>query len=84
MKVYGPYEMKSGRLYVTIRYDDGRQRTVSYPKFLVEQELGRELGPDETVDHIDRTLSPAPPLPITLYGRRQAGRTAVLTTKYSC
>jgi len=56
MKVYGPYEMKSGRLYVTVRYDDGTQRTVSYPKFLVEQQLGRRLKDNETVDHIDRNF----------------------------
>jgi len=56
MKVYGPYAMENGRLYVTIRYDDGVQRTVSYPKFLVEQQLGRRLGDDETVDHIDRNF----------------------------
>lgn len=56
MKVYGPYEQKNGRLYVVLRDDDGVQRTVSYPKFLVEQQLGRGLGPDETVDHIDRNF----------------------------
>ena len=55
-KVYGPYEIKDsgGRLFVTIRYDDGAQRTVSYPKFLIEEQLGRRLKDNETVDHIDR------------------------------
>ena len=57
MKLYGPYKMETGRLYVTIRYDDGRQRTVSYPKFLVEEQLGRKLADNEEVDHIDRDFT---------------------------
>lgn len=60
MRVYGPYKRKDGRSHVIVYYDDGdhpttgSRRTVSYPKFLVEQHLGRKLDPDaETVDHID-------------------------------
>lgn len=30
-----------------------KKTTVSYPKFLMEQHLGRKLLPNETVDHID-------------------------------
>ena len=30
-----------------------KRKTVSYPKYLMEQHLGRELTDDETVDHID-------------------------------
>lgn len=56
MKVYGPYTRKDKRKHVIILYDDGRRRTVSYPKFLMEQHLGRELGPDVTVDHLDRNF----------------------------
>lgn len=54
MRVYGPYYRNDGRQHVCIVYDDGSRRTVSYPKYLMEQELGRELDPDlETIDHID-------------------------------
>lgn len=55
MKVYGPYTNKSnnGRQHVII-IDKGKRRTVSYPKYLMEQHLGRELDPNkETIDHID-------------------------------
>lgn len=53
-KVHGPYYRNNGRQIVIIINDDGTRRTVSYPKFLVEQHLGRQLDPDlETIDHID-------------------------------
>lgn len=53
-KVHGPYMKSDGRKIVIVVYDDGRRRTVSYPKFLVEEHLGRELDPDsETIDHWD-------------------------------
>lgn len=52
--VNGPYFRKSdGRLYVTIRGPGRKHTTVSYPKFLMEQRLGRYLKDNETVDHID-------------------------------
>jgi hypothetical protein len=43
MKIYGPYTRKDGRKHVIVHYDGGRIRTVSYPKWLMEQHLGREL-----------------------------------------
>jgi len=55
-KVYGPYTRKDGRKHV-ILYDGIKRRTVSYPKWLVEQSLGRILGPGETVDHKDRDFT---------------------------
>jgi HNH endonuclease/MYM-type Zinc finger with FCS sequence motif len=58
IRVYGPYERKDGRKHVVIIYDDGRRRTVSYPKWIMEQHLGRELDPDlETIDHIDGDIN---------------------------
>lgn len=44
------YHGKDGRLRVYIR-ETGK--TISYPKYLMEKELGRELSPDEHVHHID-------------------------------
>jgi len=52
MKVYGLYTRKDGRQHV-ILYKDGVRTTVSYPKYLLEQKLGRSLLPTETCDHID-------------------------------
>ena len=54
-KVHGPYTSSTdGRQRVIIVFDDLTKKTVSYPKFLIEQDLGRELDPDlETIDHID-------------------------------
>lgn len=54
-KVFGPYSKGVGtkRKIVIVVYKDGRRRTVSYPKWIMEQHLGRELGIDETVDHWD-------------------------------
>jgi hypothetical protein len=53
-KMYGPYEGQRGRRHV-IFYDPetGKRRTQSYARFLMEQHLGRELGRDEHVDHIN-------------------------------
>src|SRR5579885_2659571 len=53
-KVYGPYYLKSGRQIVIVRNEDGTARTVSYPKYLMEQKLNRQLDPDkETIEHKD-------------------------------
>jgi hypothetical protein len=53
-KVYGPYHRLDGRQIVIVVEEDGSRRTVSYPKFLMEEHLGRTLDPDlETVDHWD-------------------------------
>ena len=56
--VYGPYVARTGnaagRRIVELRYRSGKKRVVSYPKFLVEFLLDRELDPLlETIDHID-------------------------------
>lgn len=55
MKVHGPYKRKQdGRQIVIIIENNGSRRTVSYPKWIMELQLGRKLDPDlETVDHID-------------------------------
>ncbi len=52
MKIYGPYTAKDGRQRIVL-YENGKRTTVSYPKYLLEQKLGRSLLPDETCDHID-------------------------------
>ncbi len=54
IKVYGPYKRPDGRQHV-IHYDDVSQtrRTQSYPRYLMEQFLGRALESWEHVDHIN-------------------------------
>ncbi len=58
MKVYGPYTRPDGRKHV-IHYDEvtGKRRTQSYPRYLMEQHLGRELTPEEQVDHINNDFT---------------------------
>ena len=53
MKIYGPYTRKDQRKHIVIVHGDGRKQTKSYPRYLLEQHLGRELTEHETVDHID-------------------------------
>lgn len=52
MKIYGPYTRKDGRQHVVL-IKEGKRTTMSYPKFLLEQKLGRSLLPTETCDHIN-------------------------------
>lgn len=52
-KVYGPYNRKDGRQHVIVIFPDKKRKTVSYPKYLIENHLQRYLEQDETVDHID-------------------------------
>lgn len=53
-KVHGPYKKQDGRQIVIVIENNGTRRTVSYPKWLMELQLGRRLDPDlETVDHWD-------------------------------
>ncbi len=53
-KVFGPYTKSDGRKIVIIKEDDGTSRTVSYPKWIVEERLGRPLDSElETIDHLD-------------------------------
>ncbi len=55
MEIYGPYTRKSDGRQIIITVDKhNNHRTVSLPKWLLEQQLGRILDPDlETVDHWD-------------------------------
>jgi hypothetical protein len=53
-KVHGPYMRPDGRQIVIVIRDDGSRITKSYPKFIMEEHMGRELDPNtETVDHLD-------------------------------
>jgi len=56
MKIYGPYTRRDGRKHVII-YDGITRRTMSYPKFLLQKFLGRELTKNETADHINNNFT---------------------------
>lgn len=53
--VNGPYrfDYDKRRSFVVITYNDGSKTTQSYPRYLVEQKLGRQLSAKEEVHHID-------------------------------
>lgn len=55
-KIYGPYLRKDGRKHICI-IDGDIKTTMSYPKYLMEQHLGRKLLDTETVDHINRDFA---------------------------
>jgi len=56
-KVYGPYKRRDGRQHVIVVDDNNEARTISYPKWLLELQLGRRLDPNkETVDHWDSNI----------------------------
>lgn len=52
-KLYGPYQSKDNRLRCVIVMQDGKKKTISFPKYIMEKHLGRYLEDDETIDHID-------------------------------
>lgn len=53
-KIFGPYKSsKDGRLRIVASFPNGTKKTVSYPKYIKEIELGRYLLDNETIDHID-------------------------------
>lgn len=58
-KVWGPYKRKdNGRQLVIVVDNNGNKRTISYPKWLLELQMGRPLDPDlETVDHKDSDIN---------------------------
>lgn len=54
-RVFGPYDKgDSGRKIVIVIDDEGNRRTISWPKYIMEQHMGRPLDSNtETVDHWD-------------------------------
>ncbi len=56
MKIYGPYVRKDGRSHIIYK-DKNYTRTQSYPRYIMEEHLGRELDSVEHVDHINNNPS---------------------------
>ncbi len=56
-KVYGPYKnKKDSRSKVCLILPDGKRKTISYPKYLMEIHIGKLLEKGETIDHIDKNF----------------------------
>ncbi|WP_298752123.1 HNH endonuclease [uncultured Arcobacter sp.] len=59
-KVYGVHTRKDGRQTILLnksymsKHDKGRNKTISYPKAIMEVHLNKKLDKNETVDHIDK------------------------------
>lgn len=52
-RIYGPYLRVDGRKHVICLFVDGSRKTVSFPKYLVECNIGRTLDSFEEVHHIN-------------------------------
>ena len=52
-RILGPHIRPNGRKFVEIIYPDGKRKGMSWPKFVMENRIGRYLTKDETVDHIN-------------------------------
>lgn len=74
MKVYGPYTSKKDGRQRVVLYDGKTRKTVSYPKYLVEQLLGITLKPNETVDHIDDNFTNNDPSNLRIITRSKHGK----------
>lgn len=53
MQIIGVYKCKDNRYRAYVKLDDGTTSTVSYPRILMEEKLGRPLEPYEDVHHKD-------------------------------
>lgn len=54
MSILGPYvQPKNKRLNVVLYFSNGKRKTISYPKFVMEIHLERLIIEPETIDHID-------------------------------
>jgi len=53
MRIYGPYQAKDKRYRCLIKHDDGTKTTISYPRLIMENYLGKILLPEQDVHHKD-------------------------------
>jgi hypothetical protein len=60
-RTWGPYKRRDHigdeRSILIVEDMNGKRRTKSYPKYLMEMHLGRELDVNESIDHIDYDIS---------------------------
>ncbi len=56
-KIYGPYKRNGDGLNIIIRFFCGVRKTKSYPRYIVEQKIGRCLTDNEEVHHINNDIT---------------------------
>lgn len=79
IKVYGPYFRNDGRKHVIVIVKDCNDKvisrqTISYPKYLVEGILTRELEHNLTIDHIDNDFTNDAPSNLRILPRAEHAR----------
>lgn len=82
MKIYGPYLRKDNRLHLVIKKDDGKLTSISYPKWIMENHLGRKLTQNETVDHIDNNPLNNDISNLQILSREDNARKAIIPAEY--
>lgn len=73
MKEYVYHDQKDGRSRIVIVDDEGKHTSKSYPRYIVEKNIGRELYPEEDVHHKDgdTTNNNIDNLEIIMHGEHQ-------------
>lgn len=87
MKVYGPYTSKKDGRQRIVLYDGKTRKTISYPKYLIEQLLDITLKPNDTVDHIDRDFTNNDPSNLRIIKRSQHSKEdhlLIIPTRLNC
>lgn len=71
-KLINIYKMKDNRLIAYV-IDDRIKKTISYPRVLMSEKIGRKLKPKEEVHHIDQNVenNDISNLQIVLHGEHQ-------------
>ena len=89
VKKNGPYQGKDSRLRLILTYNDSHKQTISYPRYVMENYLGRYLSSTEQIDHIDgnplnNDISNLQILPIKVHQQLDANRNkdAIAVCKY--
>ena len=79
--VYGPYCRKDGR-DIVILYDGNKRSARQLARVLLEIHIGRRLGENETVDHINENFSDHRIKNLRILTREENARRSAIGNKY--